>query len=106
MDEPKDYPFDDVLRQARELVSQGHLVFQCFTCAGCGARIGVTAPNNFWTFVHCEECGGITDCKARGCNFGINRDANKTNSRELHVHDSPIDRGHHKPTHPAPPRKQ
>jgi hypothetical protein len=59
-----DYPFDQVARDAQELVRQGHIVHQ-----KCNARQTIDTPNKFFTKGHCEECGHITDIKKRGCNY-------------------------------------
>lgn len=64
-----DYPFDEVTAEAEKLVAQGAMVHQKFTCQHCRVRQTMEEPNTFYTSGRCEECGGITDIKARGCNY-------------------------------------
>jgi hypothetical protein len=64
-----DHPFDSVLRKAGKLIEEGATVYQKFTCAGCGQRLGMDEPNTFHTKGSCDQCSTITDIKKQGCNF-------------------------------------
>jgi hypothetical protein len=63
------HPFYEVAAQADLQISLGHLVFQKFTCAYCGARQGIEEPNKFYKTATCEECGKLTNIEKDGCNF-------------------------------------
>ena len=71
MTEFKDYPFDEIVEAATKLIAEGHDVYQKFTCAGCGERLGMDDPNKFHHKGTCDKCGAVTDIKARGCNYLI-----------------------------------
>jgi hypothetical protein len=64
-----DHPFDECAAAALDLVEHGVTIFQKFTCDKCGSRQGIEDPNVFYTTGKCEECGHITDIRARGCNY-------------------------------------
>lgn len=64
-----DFPFLDVVAQARKHALDGHMVHQKFTCGRCGSRQTMEKPNTFFTTGRCEECRFVTDIEARGCNF-------------------------------------
>ena len=64
-----DFAFAEVAEAAERLVGEGFLVFQKFTCGGCGARQTMDEPNRFFTSGRCEECGHVTDIVAKGCNY-------------------------------------
>ena len=68
-----DFPWDEVCKSAEQLALDGHLVYQKWTCAGCGARIGSSRPNYFTEQGRCEEpgCGHITNIKKQGCNYMV-----------------------------------
>lgn len=65
----KNYPFVDVSVQAGERVLAGDVVYQKFTCGGCGSRQYIDVPNVFYTTARCEACGATTDVEKAGCNF-------------------------------------
>jgi hypothetical protein len=69
MMEDLNHPFDQVTAKAEQLVQQGALVFQKFSCEKCGSRQTIDEPNTFFTKGSCEVCGHITDIRATGCNF-------------------------------------
>lgn len=64
-----DEPFDRVATHAEQLVSRGAMVFQKFTCAGCGARLTMDVPDTFYKEGSCDQCGAITNIQEAGCNF-------------------------------------
>jgi len=64
-----DYPFDDVVKNASAKIREGATVYQKFTCAGCGRRLGMDEPNVFHTSGTCDNCDAVTDIRKRGCNF-------------------------------------
>lgn len=66
---PLDFPFGDVVRQASEVMAQGHTIHQKWTCEHCGARQTMDVPNVMYEQGRCEECSRITNIRARGCNF-------------------------------------
>jgi hypothetical protein len=69
MSDQLDYPFDEVVDEAARLVMRGFTVFQKFSCQQCRQRLTVDTPNSFHPTGSCEQCGALTDIKARGCNF-------------------------------------
>jgi hypothetical protein len=69
MAQPHDIPFDDAVKQALELVEQGVVLHQKFTCSHCGSRQTMERPNAFFEQGICEECNEITNIKAQGCGF-------------------------------------
>lgn len=69
-----DYPFDEVMKMADEVIKHGADIHQKFTCAKCGARQTMEEKNKFYTSGHCEECGHITDLVKQGCNFLLVKD--------------------------------
>lgn len=66
-----DFPFADVSRKAAILSSQGHAVFQKFTCAACGKRNISPTPGMFLDTGTCSKCGKRTDLRTLGCNYEI-----------------------------------
>lgn len=64
-----DYPVEEILKAANELIRQGVTVHQKFTCDKCGSRQTMDEPNTFYASGKCEECGHITDIKKKGCNY-------------------------------------
>ena len=68
-DGPRDYPFEEMCAQAQAKIREGVLVYQKFTCSGCGARLKIEEPNVFWDEAGCEKCGTKTNIKEQGCNF-------------------------------------
>jgi len=67
----KDFPFDEVVKKAEELVKQGVIVHQKFTCHGCGQRLTMEQPNVFHTQGTCDKCSTVTDIEKQGCNYLI-----------------------------------
>ena len=67
----KDFPFDDVVKRASELIKQGASVHQKFTCSGCGQRLTIEEPNIFHTEGTCDKCPAITDIRKQGCNYMV-----------------------------------
>lgn len=66
-----DFPFDEVTKKAEEIISRGHDVYQKFTCAGCGQRLGMETPNHFYKTGTCDNCSTVTDIEKQGCNFMV-----------------------------------
>lgn len=64
-----DHPFNEVVKTAEGLIKKGVNTFQKFTCDGCGVRQTIDVPNVFYTSGKCEECGHVTDIRAKGCNY-------------------------------------
>jgi len=73
-----DYPWDSVLEQAKQVISEGGLVYQKFTCSGCGNRLTVDSPNTFFTLGTCDNCSVTTDIKEKGCNYMVVLHATRT----------------------------
>jgi hypothetical protein len=73
----KDYPFDECAAAADKIALAGGLVFQKWTCAGCGERVTANLPNHWTEKGHHEErengmfCGHVTDIRASGCNYMV-----------------------------------
>jgi hypothetical protein len=68
-EQQKDFPFYEVVKNAQEQMLRGFLVFQKFTCQGCGTRQTMETPNTFYMEGTCEECHHITNIVKAGCNF-------------------------------------
>ena len=68
-DGPRDFPFEEMCKQGQAKIREGVLVYQKFTCSGCGARLMIEEPNVFWDEAGCEKCGTKTNIKEQGCNF-------------------------------------
>jgi hypothetical protein len=68
-----DHPFADCVKAASDLIAQGHVVFQKFTCAWCGARQTMERPNRFYDYGSCEECGPdkVTNIMKHGMNYQL-----------------------------------
>lgn len=68
-----DFPFADISRKAAILSSQGHDVFQKFTCSNsnCLKRVVSKTPNIFLDNVTCPHCGKQTNIGRIGCNYEI-----------------------------------
>jgi hypothetical protein len=66
-----DFPFDQVCKRARELTRQGMEVYQKFSCAGCGQRLGMETPGVFYEEGSCDQCNTVTKIKQRGCNYMV-----------------------------------
>ena len=70
-DRPRDYPFEEMCAQAQAKIKQGMLVYQKFTCSGCGARLMIEEPNKFYEEADCAQCKALTDIKKQGCNYSM-----------------------------------
>ena len=68
-DKPTDYPFEEMLKAAQAKIDKGVLVYQKFTCSGCGARLMIPEPNEFHGEADCEICGAWTNIREQGCNY-------------------------------------
>jgi len=64
-----DYPFEDIVKAAEQVIADGGTVYQKFTCAGCGNRLTCDNPNTFTEMGTCDNCPAITNIKAQGCNY-------------------------------------
>jgi hypothetical protein len=64
-----DHDFLETAERANKLVLEGATVFQKFTCEHCGSRQTMPTPNAFYCEGKCEECNGVTNIFARGCNY-------------------------------------
>lgn len=71
MTKSTDFPFADVSRKAAILSSQGHVVYQKFSCAACGKRNTASSPGIFLDVGTCAKCGKRTDLRQIGCNYEI-----------------------------------
>lgn len=69
MPEYQDYPFDEVIAKADEMIAKGANVFFKFTCSGCGARQTFDVPNTAYETGRCEECGTVTNIREQGMNY-------------------------------------
>jgi hypothetical protein len=65
----KDYPIDECARVAAQYIKEGARVYQKWTCDGCGDRVTANQPNHWTELGHHEDCGHITNIKAKGCNY-------------------------------------
>ena len=68
-DGPRDYPFEEMLKAAQAKIDKGMLVYQKFTCSGCGARLMIPEPNEFHGEADCASCGAWTNIREKGCNY-------------------------------------
>jgi hypothetical protein len=66
---PRDFPWDDVVKKAEELITSGATVYQKFTCHGCGQRLTMPDANVFHVEGTCDKCNTVTNIKERGCNY-------------------------------------
>jgi hypothetical protein len=64
-----DFPFDEVVEGAKRKIAAGFTVYQKFSCANCGTRLGIDEPNRFYTTGTCPECEHVTDIRKQGCNY-------------------------------------
>lgn len=69
MSETLNHPWDEVLELAEELATEGHGLYQKFTCGRCGQRLTIEQANTFYTHGRCSECGHVTNIKDTGCNY-------------------------------------
>jgi hypothetical protein len=64
-----DYPLSEIVPACEELIKDGAVIYQKWTCRGCGRRLTANNPNTITAYCHCEECGKITDIQKYGCNY-------------------------------------
>lgn len=73
---PIDRPFEQSKQAAEQLVRDGHVIIQKWTCIGCGARL-CGAPQKWTDNGRCDEvdgkmgCGAVTDLRDRGCGYAL-----------------------------------
>lgn len=65
----RDFPFGEVTTKAEALANAGHEVHQKFTCDGCGSRLTIDEPNQFFETGTCDKCNVVTDIRRKGCNM-------------------------------------
>ena len=73
------YPLRECADAAQEIIRDNPkaLVFQKWTCAGCGERVTADVANSFTKYGHHtekvngEHCGFITDIEKSGCNYKV-----------------------------------
>lgn len=65
----EDFPLDEIAQAVQEHIDNGCLIFQKFTCAGCGQRLVIDIPNRLYTSGNCDKCGHVTDIQKQGCNY-------------------------------------
>ena len=63
------HPFHESAARAHTFVLDGHHVYQQFNCAHCGAKQTMPDANKFYKLGRCEECNGLTNIEADGCNY-------------------------------------
>lgn len=70
-DEPLDFDFDEMLRQASAVLETGGVneIFQRYTCSNCGVRATCDIPNKFFEIGTCPQCHHETNLRENGCNF-------------------------------------
>lgn len=56
MTEYNDYPLEQLVAQADELIAEGATVYQKWTCDACGERVMSNEANIFHTEMHHEDC--------------------------------------------------
>lgn len=71
MTQGNDYPFNDVVDTAGDLINRGYTVYQKFTCEKCGQRLTMDEPNKFFISGTCDKCGHETDIQKHGCNYMV-----------------------------------
>jgi len=67
MAEFQDYPIEEILEAFKEMVPEGDILYQKWTCGDCGSRQTMEQPNLVFAHGKCEGCGFITEIKK--CNF-------------------------------------
>ncbi len=60
MQKYNDYPLDECVQAAEQLIADGADVHQKWTCRHCGARQTMGTANTFYRSGTCEACGGVT----------------------------------------------
>lgn len=66
-----DVSFDEAVSKGIEVIRNGGLVWQKFTCIHCGSRQMLDTPNMFFEHGTCEECGMETCIHEQGCGLMI-----------------------------------
>jgi hypothetical protein len=64
-----DRSFLEAEQAARNDVAKGAIVFQKWTCGGCGERITGNNKNFFAVEGHCEKCDYVTNLAKAGCGY-------------------------------------
>lgn len=64
-----DHPFREVAATAHQRILDGWIIFQKFTCQGCGRRIIINVPNALFAIGHCKHCDHQSDLLESGCNY-------------------------------------
>ena len=66
-----DHPWEQIVETVQRLIKDDPRVrlYQKFTCAGCGERLGIDEPNVFYEQGTCDRCDAVTDIKRQGCNY-------------------------------------
>ena len=68
-DRPLDYPLKEIEATLRKRLAEGYSFHQKFTCEHCGQRLTVEEENVLLEEGGCDQCGGITNIKKKGCNY-------------------------------------
>jgi hypothetical protein len=55
-----DYPIDECVEMASQIVADGNKIHQKWTCSHCGSRQTMGEPNQFFRAGKCESCGETT----------------------------------------------
>lgn len=74
MTQYRDYPLMDCVKQVDQLLQNykdNVQIYQKWTCEKCGDRVTLNVPNKMHALGHHEDCGAITDIRARGCNYMV-----------------------------------
>lgn len=64
-----DLPFYEAAAAAYTLKEKGITIYQKFTCDGCGQRLTVDVPNQFFKYGTCDKCPVTTNIEAKGCGY-------------------------------------
>lgn len=81
-----DFPFDDCVKTADVQIAVGNEIHQKFTCANCGSRQTMEQKNTFFESGTCEECGHVTDIRAKGCNYVLIIPGRKQGGEQIRGH--------------------
>lgn len=70
---PHNYPFPEVIAKLDEIAATVGVdkfdFYQKFTCAECGNRLTIDAPNLLFKTGTCDKCKATTDIEKTGCNY-------------------------------------
>jgi hypothetical protein len=61
-----DIPFDLCVERAEQVIAQGGMIYQKFTCVHCGSRQTMATANRMYKQGDCEECSKRSNIKACG----------------------------------------